>query len=103
MDGSKSTVTVDEVTCAAKAAEGNRNPSEAGIRLGGVKYMITYHDADSSIAQLKKGNLGAATGKCATCVIVGFFDAEKQDQLGRVQNIIDCASQVQAMVEYLAG
>lgn len=34
MDGSSKNVTVDEIQCAIKAAEGVRNPTEAGIRLG---------------------------------------------------------------------
>lgn len=34
MDGGKQMVNVNEVDCAVKASEGQRNPSAAGIRLG---------------------------------------------------------------------
>ena len=43
-------VKVDEVHCAREAAKGNRNPSKAGIRFGGSKYMLTYFDQESQCA-----------------------------------------------------
>lgn len=43
-EGNKEMVEVNEVTCAAGAADGNRAPSKAGIRICGKKYMLTYKD-----------------------------------------------------------
>merc|ERR1719464_2074482 len=42
--GTSEDVEVNEVACAMGAADGNRQPSKAGIRMGGVKYMLTYKD-----------------------------------------------------------
>ena len=53
IDGTK--IPVNEITCAIEAGKGNRNPSQAGIRFGGKKYMLTYHDADSGCSQLVSG------------------------------------------------
>lgn len=50
MDGSKKTVSVNEMVCAIKAGEGCRNPSEAGIRMDNTKYMLTYFDEEERIA-----------------------------------------------------
>ena len=38
-------VDVDEIDCAIQAGNGIRNPCQAGIRLGGKKYMFVAHDA----------------------------------------------------------
>ena len=50
MDGSVKNVTVDEIQAAIKAAEGVRNPTEAGIRLGNEKFMFVTHDDVSGVA-----------------------------------------------------
>ena len=44
MDGSTTNVSVNETACAIGAADGNRSPSEAGIRMCGEKFMLTYKD-----------------------------------------------------------
>lgn len=43
-EGNKEMVEVNEVACAVGAADGNRAPSKAGIRICGKKYMLTYKD-----------------------------------------------------------
>ena len=42
--GDTKTVQVDEFQCALLAADGNRKPSEAGIRMGNQKYMFVAKD-----------------------------------------------------------
>ena len=44
MGDSVQEVDVDEIDCAIKAGNGIRNPCDAGIRLGGQKYMFVAHD-----------------------------------------------------------
>jgi len=83
MDGSTENVEVNEVTCAVGAADGNRQPSPAGIRMGGEKYMLTYKDEEAAIAQLTRRGGGACVGKAATVVVVGFWKKDKQDSNGK--------------------
>ena len=74
MDGSVKNVTVNEIECAIKAAEGVRNPTEAGVRLGNEKYMFVTFDETSGVAQLsKRGGGGAAIAKTATAVVIAFW------------------------------
>ena len=74
MDGSIKNVTVNEIECAIKAAEGVRNPTEAGVRLGNEKYMFVTFDETSGVAQLsKRGGGGAAIAKTATAVVIAFW------------------------------
>jgi len=61
MAGNITNVAVDEIQCAIKASGGNRNPSEAGIRLGNEKYMfVAYDDANKVVQLSKRGGGGAA-------------------------------------------
>ena len=74
MDGSIKNVTVNEIECAIKAAEGVRNPTEAGVRLGNEKYMFVTFDETSGVAQLsKRGGGGAAIAKTATAVVIALW------------------------------
>ena len=43
-------IPVNEIVCAIEAGKGNRAPSQAGIRFGGKKYMLTYFDPTSGCA-----------------------------------------------------
>ena len=63
MDGSTQNVECNETLCAMLAADGNRMPCEAGIRMCGAKYMLTYKDEESAIAQLTTRGGGACVGK----------------------------------------
>ena len=44
MAGNKVPVSVNEVEIAKKVGEGTRNPSQAGIRIGGEKCMFVRYD-----------------------------------------------------------
>ena len=77
MDGSTQPVEVNEVACAVGASDGNRSPCEAGIRMCGEKFMLTYKDDERAIAQLTTRGGGACVGKTGTAVIVGVW---KKDQ-----------------------
>ena len=70
-------IEVDEVDCAIKAGNGIRNPCDAGIRLGGQKYMFVAHDSDDKTTQLsKRGGGGAAIAITNKAFIVAFYEKE---------------------------
>jgi len=95
---------VDEFQCALKAADGNRNPSEAGIILGGEKYMFTSNN--DGLTQLsRRGGGGASLMKTNTALVIAFWKKDKPFTGGKngVQNAGDCAMQVEAMAKYLIG
>lgn len=75
-------VNVDEFQCASLAADGNRAPSEAGIRLGEEKYMFVARDADTGLTQLSKRGGGAAIMKSNTAVIIAFWTKDKPASVG---------------------
>ena len=101
MDGSTENIEVNEVACAIGAADGNRQPSAAGIRMGGEKYMLTYKDDNAAITQMTRRNGGAVVGKCGTVVVIGFWKKDKQDSNGKFQNMEDVFKLVQEMTAYL--
>ena len=101
MDGSVNNVEVNEVACAMGASDGNRNPSEAGIRMGGGKYMLTYKDPDQAIAQLTRAGGGAVVGKTTTAVVIGFWKKDQQDSTQKFQNMEVVFKLVKEMCDYL--
>ena len=100
-DGSTANVEINEVNCAIGAAENNRRPSDAGIRMGGAKYMLTYHDDESGVTQLTRGGGGACVGKTASAVVVGFWKKDQVDSNNKPQNMEDTYQLVKEMVNYL--
>lgn len=102
MDGSTRSVSVNEIDCALQAADGKKNPTDAGLRMDNTKYMLTYYDEETGVAQLaRRGGGGAAICKTATGVIIAFFEKEGVDSNGKSQNIADVSAQVSAMATYL--
>jgi hypothetical protein len=101
MDGSVQEVQISEIACAIGAADGNRSPSEAGIRMGKTKYMLTYKDPDQAIAQLTRSGGGAVVGKTSTAVVIGFWKKDQADSNGRAQNMEDAFKLVKEMCDYL--
>merc|ERR1712146_700795 len=97
MDGSTSNVEVNEVACAMGASDGNRNPSEAGVRLGGVKHMLVYKDDESAVAQLTCSGGGACVGKTASAVVIGVWKTDQVDSNNRPQNKDDSFALVKEM------
>ena len=99
---------INEFECIMGASNGNRNPSEAGIRLGGKKYMLVNHDPATGLAQLTCSGGGAAIMKTATGIICATFIKDKAcesvsggPEKGKFQTLGGCAGQVQTMAEYL--
>ena len=77
LDGSVTDVEVDEVDIAVQAGKGVRNPNEAGIRLGGQKYMFVAHDSGDMTTQLsKRGGGGGAIAITKKACIVAFYEKE---------------------------
>ena len=101
MDGSTENVPVNEVACAIGVADGNRNPSQAGCRMGGKKYMLTYKDDEQAICQLTTVGGGACVGKAGTAVVIGVWKKDGKDSNGKFQNMEDCFKLVQEMTSYL--
>ncbi len=96
------TVQVDEFQCAFKAADGNRNPSEAGIRMGNEKYMFVAQDASGLVQLSKRGGGGAALMKTNSALIIAFYTKDKPTNVPKVfQGAGSCAEQVLAMAKYL--
>lgn len=102
MAGNKTSINVNEVNCAIGAAEGKRNPTDAGIRLGNEKYMFVAHDETDGVTQLSKRGGGAAVKKIASAVIIATWSKEAKSSNGLFQAGGDCAAQVGAMGAYLA-
>lgn len=82
MDGSTKNIEVNEVYCAMKACEGNRSPSDAGIRMGNQKYMLKFFD-DAGVCNLTRSLGGASVGKTATAVVIGFWKKDGKDSEGK--------------------
>jgi len=101
MGGNVTNIAVDEIQCAIKASEGNRNPCDAGIRLGNEKYMFVAHDPETQVVQLSKRGGGAAICKTATAVIIAFYVKDKAMETGGFQTIGMVAEQVSAMGAFL--
>lgn len=101
MGGEVKKVSVDEVQCCIKAAQGVRNPTEAGIRIGGKKYMLTYHDDEANCANLTCVGGGAAVAKMGTGVVIALWSKEAQQSDGKFQTGPKALTQVQDMAAYL--
>ena len=101
MAGNVTNVAVDEIQCAIKAAEGNRNPTDAGIRIGQEKFMFVSYDSDNNVVQLSKRGGGAAICKTATAIIIAFYVKDKPMTTGGFQTLAMAAEQVQLMGAYL--
>ena len=101
MDGTTQHVEVNEVACAVGAADGNRQPSQAGVRMGGIKFMLTYKDDNQALAQLTRAGGGACVGKTATAVVIGFWKKDQQDSNGQWQSMEACFKLVKEMTDYL--
>ena len=72
-----STIKVNELKCAMAAAVGNRNPTAAGIRLGGMKYVMTSHDPSCNLVQLtRQGGGGASIMKTKNALVIGTWNKE---------------------------
>ena len=82
MGGNKTSVEVNEINCAIGAAEGKRNPCDAGIRLGNEKYMFIKHNEADGVTQLSKRGGGASVMKINTAVIIATWEKEKKDSKG---------------------
>ena len=70
-------VEVDEFQNCLKASDGNRNPSEAGIRIGGEKYMFVSHEDSTKCTQLSKRGGGAALCKTNTGIVMATYTKDK--------------------------
>ena len=101
LDGNKKNIEVNEVNCALAATNNNRQPTQAGIRLGGLKHMLTYHDETTMTAKLNASGGGASVGQTKTAVIVAFWKKDQKDSAGGNQSADECWKLVSEMTAYL--
>merc|ERR1712060_31147 len=88
-------VKVNEFKAALMVAGGNRNPTAAGVRLGGMKYVMTNHDPDVNLAILTKtGGGGASIMKTKNAIVIGMWNKEAIMTNNVNQNAGDCTLQV---------
>jgi hypothetical protein len=60
-------------------AQGNRNPSEAGIRLGNEKFVFISHNPDTNSAVLSRtGGGGAVIAKTGKAIIIGIYHPDEK-------------------------
>jgi hypothetical protein len=101
LDGSVRNISVNEVAAAIAACDGNRKPTEAGIRMGGGKFMMTWKNADAALCKMTRMGGGACAGKTASAVVIGFWKKDGKDSTGQFQNDEACYKLVEEMTNYL--
>ena len=85
-------VEVDEFQNILKASLGDRQPSEAGIRIGGEKYMFVSHEDSTKCTQLSKKGGGFCMCRTNTGIVMATYIKDKPcAQKGNFQNAGDCA------------
>ena len=76
-DGEMQTVKVNELAIAKAVCSGNRTPSAAGIRIGGMKFVMTSHDESAFLANLTRiGGGGACIMKTKNAIVISMFNKE---------------------------
>ena len=101
LEGS-SMIKVNETKCALLVAGGNRNPTAAGVRLGGMKYVMVNHDPAVNLAQLsKQGGGGGAVMKTKNAVVIGMWAKDAVMTNNVNQSSGDCAMQVEKVANML--
>ena len=104
MTGNITKVPIDEFQCLLKASDGDRKPTDAGIRFGGAKYMFISHNAEAKSTQMSRSSPsgGACVAKTNTALIVATWNKTAEMSNKMTQNTGDCCSQVEGMAAYLA-
>ena len=103
-DGSFKEVDVQEFKCAFGASNGNRKPSDAGIRMNHQKYMFITHDpAKKSTYLAREGGGGACVVQTKTALIIGVWHKGTAMSNGQMQNQGDCNENTENVAEFLAG
>ena len=77
-------------------------PTAAGIRLGGMKYVLTSYDQSCSLAMLArfKGG-GACVMKTKNAIVIGMWNKDLVMTNNSSQNQGDCAMQVEKVANKL--
>ena len=79
--GNVTKVIVNEPEILKSILGGNDKGGEAGIRLGGEKYMLTGREADRINLSKKAG--GMIIGKSKTCAVLGVWTSALKDSNGK--------------------
>ena len=98
-DGTTSKVAVNEFNIAMEVAKGNRNPSQAGVRMGNNKFMMTTFNEDVSYLSCRGG--GACVTKTNKAIIIAMWDKDTIMSNNNMQNAGDCNMLVERMAEFL--
>ncbi len=99
--GNKKTIKVNEFVSVLAAANGSRNPSAAGIRIGGQKYIFMKHEKDPYFTQLSKDNGGALLAKTRNAVVIGIWDKSELMTDNQAQNNPDAGLRVEVVANLL--
>ena len=92
MEGGSTVVKVNEHKAAMQASVGNRTPTAAGIRMGGMKYVLTSHDTSCNLAMLtKQGGGGAAIMKTKNAIVIGMWNKDAVMTNNMNQSSGDCS------------
>ena len=101
-DGSTKNIRVNEFACALGVSKGTRKPSAAGCRMGGQKYLMTTHDAETNVAMLTRtGGGGGTVAKTKNAIIIGIWDKTAMMSNNKNQNAGDCAMNVEKVHKLL--
>ena len=101
-DGSKKVVKIDEFQICIAASNGNRNPTAAGIRFAGQKFMMISADDETKTAYLSRSGGGGAT-ICRTnkALVIGVWDKFKNTSKGLPQVAGDCSETVERVAKFM--
>ena len=99
--GNESTnVRVNEFKCVEAASLGNRNPSAAGIRMGGEKYIM--NSSEDGLSQLaRNGGGGASVARSGKALVIGIWQKDAMMSTNTVQNAGDVAIGVERVAKFM--
>ena len=89
-DESQKSVNVNEFTTALEATKGNREGSEAGIRMGNQKYVMIRYNPDQNVAYLGREGGGACVARTNMAVLIGIWNKAGVMSNELLQNSGDC-------------
>ena len=95
-------IKVNEHKAALAASVGNRNPTVAGIRMGGMKYVMITHDQTAMLAIMsRQGGGGASVMKTNNAVVIGTWNKDAVMTNNMNQSGGDCAMRVEVVAKQL--
>ena len=91
---------VNEFKILDAVSTGNRNPSAAGVRLCGQKFLMTTHDDGVSMLT-RTGGGGGTVARSGKAIVVGIWDKEALMSNKLNQNSGDVAIGVERVAKFM--